>query len=66
MSFFLKIRVKLVKIYLLMENLGSFQTYKFKYAKLGHLTRIHGMKCNVSPRRWEGDVFDARPKLRPS
>ena len=28
------------------------------------LTRVGGLKRNVSARRWEGDVFDARTKLR--
>ena len=27
-------------------------------------TRVRGITCSVSARRWEGDWFDARPKLR--
>ncbi len=29
-------------------------------------TRVRGIPRNVSARRWEGDWFDARPKLRHS
>ncbi len=30
------------------------------------ITRVRGVTRSVSAQRWEGDVFDARPKLRHS
>ncbi len=47
-------------LYGILSQRGSFSLY------LTNLTCVRGVTHSISPRRWEGDVFDARPKPRDS